>query len=126
MAQLLVRQLDDDTIKRLKDRARRHRRSMEAEIRLILTEAVLEPRDELENIRVALHAKRFGDSSELLCENLIVVSAARSAASNCAKRSRPSFSSLSRSTAMPALVNRLIENRDALRVIVSQTRLTQL
>lgn len=37
MAQVLIRQLDDDVKQRLKQRARKHHRTMEAEIRTILT-----------------------------------------------------------------------------------------
>lgn len=37
MAQVLIRQLDDDVKQRIQQRARRHHRTMEAEIRTILT-----------------------------------------------------------------------------------------
>ena len=40
MATLIVRKLDDDLVQRLKARARAHRRSAEAEHRLILQEAL--------------------------------------------------------------------------------------
>ena len=40
MAQLIVRNLDDDVKKRLQQRARRHGRSAEAEVREILRNAV--------------------------------------------------------------------------------------
>ena len=39
MAQILIRDLDDETVKRLKDRARQHGRSLQGEARLILTHA---------------------------------------------------------------------------------------
>ena len=39
MAQVLIRDLDDETVKRLKDRAKRQGRSLEGEARLILTRA---------------------------------------------------------------------------------------
>jgi plasmid stability protein len=39
MAQILIRDLDDETVKRLKDRAKRHGRSLQGEARLILTRA---------------------------------------------------------------------------------------
>lgn len=42
MAQLIVRQLDDDVKARLQRRARRHGRSMEEEVREILRNAVKE------------------------------------------------------------------------------------
>lgn len=40
MAQLIVRNIDDDVVRRLKLRAARHRRSMEAETREILRQAL--------------------------------------------------------------------------------------
>ena len=40
MAQLLIRNLDDDTKAKLRDRARRHERSTEEEVREILRNAV--------------------------------------------------------------------------------------
>lgn len=39
MAQILIRGLDDGTVERLKERARRHERSLQAEARLILVQA---------------------------------------------------------------------------------------
>jgi plasmid stability protein len=39
MAQILVRDLDDDVVVRLKDRARRHGRSLQGEAKLVLTQA---------------------------------------------------------------------------------------
>lgn len=39
MPQLLVRDLDDETLERLKSRARRHGRSLQGEAKLILEEA---------------------------------------------------------------------------------------
>jgi plasmid stability protein len=43
MAQFVVRHLEDDVADKLKKRARRHARSMEAEVRDILRAAVREP-----------------------------------------------------------------------------------
>jgi plasmid stability protein len=43
MAALSIRDLDDDVRERLRVRAARHGRSMEAEVRAILTAAVTEP-----------------------------------------------------------------------------------
>ncbi|MHB1570699.1 MAG: FitA-like ribbon-helix-helix domain-containing protein, partial [Solirubrobacteraceae bacterium] len=43
MAAISIRNLDDDVKSRLRVRAARHGRSMEAEIRSILTRAVSEP-----------------------------------------------------------------------------------
>jgi antitoxin FitA len=44
MAQLIVRNLDDEIVARLRQRAAKHRRSTEAEHREILREALLSPR----------------------------------------------------------------------------------
>lgn len=45
MASLSIRDLDEAVKRRLRARAARHGRSMEAEVRAILTEAVREPPD---------------------------------------------------------------------------------
>lgn len=68
MAQVLVRQIPDETVARLKERAARHGRSLEAELRAILETAVGDPRDELRKLRDALAGKRFPDSSDLVRE----------------------------------------------------------
>ncbi|HWD42032.1 MAG TPA: Arc family DNA-binding protein [Fimbriimonas sp.] len=68
MAQVLVRQLPEETVQRLKERAKRNDRSLEHELREILKEAVLEPREELSQIRQAFGARRFSDSSDLIRE----------------------------------------------------------
>lgn len=44
MAQLIVRNLEDEVVARLRQRAAKHRRSTEAEHREILREALLQPR----------------------------------------------------------------------------------
>ncbi|MBW3638415.1 MAG: Arc family DNA-binding protein [Actinobacteria bacterium] len=59
MAAVSIRNLDDDVRERLRVRAARHGRSMEAEIRTILAEAVREP-DPVENLFTAL-LDRFAD-----------------------------------------------------------------
>ena len=59
MAAITVRNLDDHVKQRLRVRAARHGRSMEAEVRAIIVEAVgveVEPK----NILMALH-ERFGE-----------------------------------------------------------------
>lgn len=58
MAALSIRNLDESVKRRLKSRAARHGRSMEAEARAILTEAVCEPADS-EGLFTAL-LDRFG------------------------------------------------------------------
>lgn len=59
MAAITVRNLDDKVKHRLRVRAARHGRSMEAEARAILVEAVGEE-DESENFLTTLH-KRFAE-----------------------------------------------------------------
>lgn len=68
MAQVLVRQLPEDTVERLKRRAKRNSRSLEQELRAILMDAVMEPKEELAKIREAFGHKRFSDSSDLMRE----------------------------------------------------------
>ncbi|WP_026313724.1 FitA-like ribbon-helix-helix domain-containing protein [Actinomadura flavalba] len=58
MAAVSVTNLDDEVQRRLRRRAARHGRSMEAEIRVILTDAVREPEDG-DNLATAL-LRRFG------------------------------------------------------------------
>jgi antitoxin FitA len=43
MAQLLIRNLDEETIKNLKARAKRHNRSLQGEAKLILEELARQP-----------------------------------------------------------------------------------
>ena len=59
MAAVSIRDLDDEVRERLRVRAARHGRSMEAEMRTILTEAVRPP-DEPTGLAQAL-LTRFGD-----------------------------------------------------------------
>lgn len=59
MAALSIRDLDDQVRERLRRRAAAHGRSMEAEIRLILTEAVSEP-DEYRGLLVTVR-DRFSE-----------------------------------------------------------------
>lgn len=68
MAQVLVRQLSEETVQSLKERAKRNGRSLEQELREILNNLVLEPREELDRIREAFGARRFNDSSEFIRE----------------------------------------------------------
>jgi antitoxin FitA len=56
MAALSIRNLDEQVKERLRVRAALNRRSMEAEIREILTEAVAEPKDR-GNFLIALHER---------------------------------------------------------------------
>lgn len=54
MAAVSIRNLDDWVKERLQERAARHGRSMEAEIRVILTDAATEP-EQPANLFLALH-----------------------------------------------------------------------
>jgi antitoxin FitA len=58
MAAVSIRSLDEEVKRRLRARAARHGRSMESEIRAILTEAVSEP-SESEGLMTAI-LDRFG------------------------------------------------------------------
>jgi plasmid stability protein len=73
MAQVVVREIDEETFAALKSRAKRHGRSLEAEIRTVLSEAA--QHHDTETIWAAIdrfHAKlkqsrrRFADSTTLL------------------------------------------------------------
>lgn len=70
MAQLLIRDLAPETVDRLKERARRHRRSLQGEIRLILErEAAAGAHDAWEladKIRTSFGGRRFTDSAALI------------------------------------------------------------
>lgn len=57
MAAISVRDLDNDVASRLKVRAARHGRSMEAEIRAILTDAVVAVDDEQVNLAQAVRER---------------------------------------------------------------------
>ena len=70
MAQILVRDLDDKIVDRLKSRAAEHRRSLQAEVKLILEEAALLDRAKARwvasEIRSQLKGRRMMDSAELI------------------------------------------------------------
>lgn len=66
MAAISVRDLDDEVTARLKVRAARHGRSMEAEVRVILTDAALEAEDEAVNLAQAIRHRFAGvDGAEV-------------------------------------------------------------
>ena len=73
MARILVRDLDDDTVKRLKDRARRHGRSLEGEVRQILAHAAGIGFDDARKLARQWHKKLAGrevpDSVQLIRED---------------------------------------------------------
>lgn len=73
MARILIRDLDEDMVKRLKDRARRHGRSLEGEARLILTRAAGLAFDDACRLAQQWHERLAGrdlpDSVELIRED---------------------------------------------------------
>ena len=73
MAQILVRKLDDEIVKRLKERARRQGRSLEAEARAILTQAAglgfHDARQLMHHWHRNLHDRALPDSTELIRED---------------------------------------------------------
>ena len=73
MAQVVVREIEDETFAALKNRAQRHRRSLEAEIRLILSDAARHERADkvwaaIDRFRAGLEqsGRRFADSATLV------------------------------------------------------------
>jgi plasmid stability protein len=73
MAQVLIRDVAPATIDRLKARAQRNGRSLEAELRVVIAAAVEEPAidmlAEVERVRALFAGKTFGDSTELVRED---------------------------------------------------------
>ncbi len=74
MAQLLIRQLDENIFDRLKKRAQEHGRSLESEVRTILEEAVPDYEGAWERIeqfhrRLKKSGRTFSDSAELIRED---------------------------------------------------------
>ncbi len=74
MAQVLVRQLDDNVVVRLKKRAKAHGRSLQSEVKTILEEAVPDyeaawKRIERFRKRLGKSGRRFSDSADLIREN---------------------------------------------------------
>jgi len=74
MAQILVRNIEPETIKRLKDRAKQHKRSLQGEAKSILEEAAQsvtwgEAMKRAKKIRESFGDKKFSDSVELIRED---------------------------------------------------------
>ena len=72
MAQVLVRNLDDNTVKMLKRRAKKHGRSLSSEVKTILQDAVGSTgdwRSQVEQVRALFEGRAFSDSSELVRED---------------------------------------------------------
>jgi plasmid stability protein len=76
MAQILVRDLDNKVVQRLKSRAKGDGRSLQAEVKFILEKAALEPRVDMETARTLVEkirgkfkGRKFPDSTELIRED---------------------------------------------------------
>ncbi len=73
MAQVLIRDLENEVVDKLKERAKSRGRSLESELRLILEQAAQDTRRqgllELEGIRARLAGLNFSDSTEMLRED---------------------------------------------------------
>jgi plasmid stability protein len=76
MSQVLVRDVDSDVLDKLKRRAQKHHRSLEAELRVVLERAAAEDPEEESNIQMTLErvqalfaGRHFSDSAELLRED---------------------------------------------------------
>ena len=72
MAQVLVRDVEPETVEKLKQRAGKNGRSLEAELRLILRQAADQSGDpwaEIERVRAAFAGRTFSDSSEPIRED---------------------------------------------------------
>lgn len=73
MSQILVRNLDDAAVERLKSRAKAHGRSLQAEAKDILEQSaridVAEARKLVDCIRKSFEGRKFDDSTELVRED---------------------------------------------------------
>ena len=75
MAQILIRNLDDETVEKLKARASQHGRSLQSEVKLIIEEAAMQNHAEVwEAIhrfrqRLQQSGRAFSDSVELIRED---------------------------------------------------------
>ena len=74
MAQVLVRQLNDKVVDRLKTRAKEHGRSLQSEVKTILEEAVPDyerawKRIDSFRVRLRRSGRKFGNSADLIRED---------------------------------------------------------
>ncbi len=73
MAQVVVRNVDDAAIKRLKSRAARKGHSLEQELRLVIAEASREDHaefwDRAAEIKASLRGRKFSDTTALIRED---------------------------------------------------------
>lgn len=76
MAQILVRNLDEEVVKRLKERAKKEGRSLQSEVKVILEQALntqmvdmKTARRLVDEIREKFKGRKFPDSVELIRED---------------------------------------------------------
>lgn len=73
MARVLIRDLDDGTVERLKARAARNGRSLQAELQIIVERAaaadILESREVAARIRGKLAGRKHSDSTRLVADD---------------------------------------------------------
>ena len=73
MPEVLVRKLDKEAIQALKQQAKQHGRSLQAELKAILEDAArraqLDPAKELGRVRSLFKGRRFSDSAGLIRED---------------------------------------------------------
>lgn len=74
MAQVLVRQLNDKVVDRLKKRAKEHRRSLQSEVKAILEDAVPDyerawKRIDSLRLRLKRSSRKFSNSADLIRKN---------------------------------------------------------
>jgi antitoxin FitA len=74
MAQVLVRQLNDKVVDRLKKRAKEHGRSLQSEVKTILEDAVPDyerawKRIDSLRLRLKRSSRKFSNSADLIREN---------------------------------------------------------
>ena len=71
MAQILIRDLDDDVVATLKARAKANHRSLQGEVKALLVEkarakSMNQIREELRRFRAGFGKRRFSDSARLI------------------------------------------------------------
>ncbi|MDI6722524.1 MAG: hypothetical protein QMD97_03125 [Candidatus Aenigmarchaeota archaeon] len=73
MSQLLIRNLEDETIELLKNQAKLHNRSLQGEVKQILEEnvkmSIKDARIKARKIRASFGKKMFSDSANLIRED---------------------------------------------------------
>ena len=73
MAQLIIRNLDDETVERLKQSARNRQQSLEQRLRDILSEAAQSDRaqlvEQMRQCRLATKGKNLPDATDLIRED---------------------------------------------------------